>query len=494
MKHPNLLFIYSDEQAFNTLKAYGNDLIDMPNLNRLADRSCVFDRTYVTQPVCTPSRSSLLTGMYPHSNGCSENNLPLKPDVKCLPEMLPEGRYRTAHFGKWHLGDEVFAQHGFEQWGSVEDEYQKYFSEGRDKSARSSYHHFLTENGFTPANGKFFTRQEACRLPEEFGKAAYVGKCATEFIRDNRDSPFILYANFFEPHMPFFGPRDSQYPLDDVPLPATFDHVLGDDVPIKARIMKEQFFRLGHSGLELKTEADWRRMIANYWGLCSLVDTHVGRILDALEECELEDDTLIVFTSDHGDMMGAHRLLTKCFMFEEAARVPFLMKLPGQRKQKKIAGAFSQIDVVPTILDCLGVAAPEGLHGKSLVAAMEEEHAPGTDDIFIEWSGGNNGLGDVVGAVSTRDWMLEDYDRETIVSAMSDPTRTVITQEGWKFNYSPLGEHELYNLRTDPHETENVFRKASLDELNSLVRKIWHWQKKTGDKVSVAEFAPAQAL
>ena len=112
MKKPNLLFVYTDEQAFNTLAAYGNNQIEMPNLNRLAEESIVFDQAYVSQPVCTPSRSTLLTGLYPHTNGCTENNIPLRPETACLPEMLKAGEYVCGHFGKWHLGDELFAQHG----------------------------------------------------------------------------------------------------------------------------------------------------------------------------------------------------------------------------------------------------------------------------------------------------------------------------------------------------------------------------------------------
>ena len=125
----------------------------MPNLNRLADESVVFDEAYVTQPVCTPSRSALLTGLWPHQNGCTENNVALWPQVRCLPELIARGKYVTAHHGKWHLGDEIFAQHGFEEFISIEDEYGRYYSPGRDQDQRSSYHQFLIEAGFAPQNG-----------------------------------------------------------------------------------------------------------------------------------------------------------------------------------------------------------------------------------------------------------------------------------------------------------------------------------------------------
>lgn len=132
MDQPNLLFIYTDEQARGTLATYGNRRIEMPNLNRLASQSVVFDDAYVTQPVCTPSRSSLLTGLWPHTNGCIENNVPLRSETPCLPEMLSPAARRdmvTGHYGKWHLGDELFAQHGFDEWVSIEDMYNKSLSE-----------------------------------------------------------------------------------------------------------------------------------------------------------------------------------------------------------------------------------------------------------------------------------------------------------------------------------------------------------------------------
>ncbi len=142
----NLLFLYTDQQRFDTLKAYGNNLIEMPNLNRLSEDSCVFERAYVTQPVCTPSRSSILTGLYPHTNGCTRNNVPLDFEVPCLPEMLSED-IKTAHFGKWHLGDELFAQHGFDYWVSTEDDYNKHFRSGRDQNKISDYSRWLLSKG-----------------------------------------------------------------------------------------------------------------------------------------------------------------------------------------------------------------------------------------------------------------------------------------------------------------------------------------------------------
>lgn len=487
MAHPNLLFIYTDEQAFNTLAAYGNTQIAMPNLNRLADQSVVFDQAYVTQPVCTPSRSTLLTGLYPHTSGMTENNVRLRDDIPCLPELLTRGRYATAHHGKWHLGDELFAQHGFQEWIGVEDGYNRWYSEGKDRGVCSAYHHFLIRNGFTPQNGKHFGRGEAARLPEEFGKPAFLAREASRFLHEHRNDPFVLFVNFLEPHMPFFGPRDAQYDPDIIPLPPNFDAIPTEAQPLKARLLHEQYVRRGASGISLDRAEGWRRLIANYWGLCSLVDTHVGTILKTLEDCGLDDNTIVVFTSDHGDMMGAHQIVAKCLMYQEAIRVPLMIRLPGQTAARRVMGPVSQIDVVPTLLDLMGQPIPSTLQGKSLRPWIEKPDRPSTDPVVVEWNGPNNGLGDVLGSVQIPDWMSAMATPEQIKAAMVDPVRTLLSPDGWKLNCSPRGEHELYNLNEDPYETRNVFN-GNGERARQLRDGILRWQSRTGDAVALPEF------
>jgi arylsulfatase A-like enzyme len=329
MARPNLLFLFTDEQRADTMAAYGNRRIETPNLNRLAGQSTVFDRACVTQPVCTPSRSSIVTGLWPHTNGCTANNIPLGDETPCLPEMLGGG-YATGYHGKWHLGDEIFAQHGFDDWVSIEDMYFRWYRDGRDRDARSSYHHFLVEHGYEPDERNRFRRQTTANLPEAVSRPAFLAREASRFIRERRRDPFCLFVNFLEPHMPFTGPRNDQHPPADVTVPADFDCPPTADQPLKARLLSRYYADHGFGGLPLRTEADWRRLIARYRGLCSLVDTHVGTILRTLEDCGLDDNTIVVYTSDHGDMMGSHRLLAKCVMFDEAIRVPLLVRLPGQ--------------------------------------------------------------------------------------------------------------------------------------------------------------------
>lgn len=494
MNCPNLVFIYTDEQRADTLACMGNPRIQMPNLDRFAGESTVFERAYVTQAVCTPSRSSLLTGLWPHTSGCTENNLPLPAGTRCLPELLGDDAYATAHHGKWHLGDEIFAQHGFAEWRSVDDGYHAFYGADRDRAERSTYHRFLLEHGFKPQRGDRFSRGECARLPEAFGKPAYLAREASRFIRENRERPFMLFVNFFEPHMPYFGPRDNQYAPADVLLPANVDAKPGPDAPLKARLFQRCYAEHGHSGLALKTEADWRRMIANYWGLCSLVDTHAGAILDTIDACGLRNDTIVVFTSDHGDMMGSHRLLAKCVQCEEAIRVPLLIRCPGQTATHRVSQPISHIDLVPTLLDLLGTAPTATLPGTSRRAECEGRTKASHDDVIVEWNGPNSGLfDDVVGRTGVPDdmpeWMRDFGTPEELNAAITDPVRTILTADGWKFTCSPRGEHELHNLNTDPFETHNRFAEGALRPLiRDLRARLGAWQRRTGDPVILPPF------
>ena len=486
-KKPNLLFIFTDEQASNTIGYYGNRTIKTPNLDKLCKESTVFRDCYVSQPVCTPSRSTILTGLYPHTNGCIENNIPLRRDTLCFPEMASFEDYNIAYYGKWHLGDEVFPQHGFKNWRSVDDGYRKYYSPGRDMSVHSTYHDFLISNGFLPDNKDwdgflYFSRKFCTRLPEKYSKPAYIGMEASEFIKENKDNPFVLYVNFFEPHMPFNSCRDEQYSPNAVNLPHNFYDEPDDDNPLKLKLFKKAYEERGIKGYPLKNEYDFKRIIAYYWGLVSLVDSNVGVILNTLRECGLEDNTIIAYTSDHGDMMGSHKLIAKCVMYQEAIKVPMILKIPGiTKKGSVIASPVSQIDIVPTLLDAMGKDIPDYLPGASWLSSLNsKDGSADRGDVVVEWNGHNNGFGDAIGSVSILDLWRSMASEEEIIDAHTDPVRTIITPDGWKLNYSRRGEHELYNLNDDPYEIKNLAFDLKYSSLvKELYDKIKEWENKT---------------
>jgi arylsulfatase A-like enzyme len=467
---PNLLFIWTDEQQYFTMKAYGNEVIQTPNLDRLASGSYVFEKAYVTQPVCSPDRASVMTGLYPHTHGIVANNIALPEAAKTLPEIIDDPDYHTAYMGKWHLGDEIFPQRGFKTWVSIEDNYIQYYGPERDREARSDYHHWLVEKGFQPNERNRFSRSFAASLPLEHCKPTFLEEKAIEFLEENRDNPFILYINFLEPHMPFLGPLDSLYSPEEVILPGSFNDHANDDDPL--------YYRRKTDGNERQygsTEAEFRELIAKYWGLVTQVDMSVGAILDKLESLGLADNTIVVYTSDHGDMMGAHRMVAKGVMYEEAVRIPFLLKDPRMNAaQRIIRERVSQVDIVPTLLDLMDHEVPGYLEGKSMVPALMADEFP-AEDIFIEWNSHMD--------YRVRNWAEKDPGEADSLQWAANPSiRTVISKEGWKLSLSNRDKSQLFDLNKDPSEIENLFYQEEYKQtINELAGKIYLWQKATGD-------------
>lgn len=472
---PNLLFIWTDEQRADTMSVYGNHKIHAPNLNKLAGESVVFQNAYVTQPVCTPSRSTVMTGLWPHNSTCMENNTPLPNNVPCLPEIINDPEYRTGYFGKWHLGDEIFPQHGFEEWESMEDGYWRYYREGRDRNKKSNYCHFLKELGYEPDSSRGdFSRRFASRLPIEHCKPRFLELKARDFLKRHSKEPFILYINFLEPHMPFYGPLNDEHNPNDIDLPKNFNDPLEEDEPLRYRLLRENYRQKGFGGHDLKTEDGWRRLITNYWGLVTQVDLSVGAILKTLEDLGLDENTIVVYTSDHGDMMGAHRLLAKTVMYEESVKVPWLMRIPqlGQ-KQVIIKEPVSHIDMIPTLLDLMNVKSEIEFNGQTLVPSMKRGKVT-ENHVYIEWNPDVR-RGRTPNSIST----ASSEDVQRVHDAY---TRTVISPDGWKLCLSDKDKSQLFNLNKDPVETTNLFYSSQHKEIISkLTKKINVWQEQVND-------------
>lgn len=477
----NLLFLYTDEQRRDTLAAYGNRAIHMPNINRLAERATVFEQAYCTSPVCTPSRGSIVTGLYPEAHGAVTNNLPLRREARCLPEYLPAGRYACAHYGKWHLGDEIFAQHGFTDWRATEDTYHGTFQPPHEEFTpeRSAYHHWLVARGVKPRDlhgtvppekwhpafeNRFF-RDQIHAFPEELSRPAFLAEQSVDFIRSHRQEPWVLYVNFLEPHMPFHSCRDSQYDPADVTLPAAWRQELPANAPLRLRLQAAENRANGRN-----TERALREVIARYWGMCSLVDTHIGRILDEVNACGLAANTIIVFTSDHGDMMGSHGLHAKGQMFEGSAGVPLCFHTPGQTAQRRVAGPVSQIDLVPTLLDLLGVEPPAELPGRSLRPQLEGRASRVDRDVFIQWR--RDYIPPPEGLRMADAWRGLGTP-EQIAAAQGEELATIVTPDGWKLNRSSVGDDELYDLAGDPLElTSRIRDPAQTVRVRELAERL----------------------
>jgi arylsulfatase A-like enzyme len=479
-RKPNLLFLWTDEQRADTMGVYGNRKIIAPNLNKLTGESVVFRNAYVSQPVCTPARSTVMTGFWPHTSSCTENNIPLPTNIPCLPEIARDPDYGTGYFGKWHLGDEVFRQHGFDEWVSIEDGYSGFYSDNRDHGTKSSYWHFLKGLGYKPdTETGNFSRGFAARLPLEHCKPKFLELMACDFLRLHRTEPFMLYVNFLEPHMPFYGPLDDKHNPAEVDLPGNFSDPLERNEPLRYRLLREDYRRKGFEGNDLNSEAGWRRLIANYWGLVTEVDLSVGAILRTLEELGLADNTIVIYSSDHGDMMGSHRLLAKTVMYEESVKVPWIMRIPQLgSKQRIIEDCVSHIDLVPTLLDLMGFSPDKRLPGRSL-APLIKGGSPPDDHVYIEWNPFT------IRSITPRS--IPSVSREDVERVERAYVRTVISPDGWKLSLSDKDKSQLFNLREDPLEETNLFDSPLYEDvIRRLTVKILSWQEKVQDKAEIA--------
>ena len=471
---PNLLVIWTDQERKDVLRVYGNRKLRADNLNKLADESFVITDPYICQPICTPSRSSIMTGLWPHQNGCVFNSVPLPQNIPCLPELLGDADYRTGYMGKWHLGDEIYPQHGFLEWQAIEDGYRSSYGKNRSRDDRSQYHHWLIEHGINPEDNNEFVREKTAALPIELSKAKFLQTKAIEFLRRHKDEPFILYVNFLEPHPPYTGPYNDMYDPKDVDLPPNFSSPLGDEDPVSYRRWQAFNILKRSKDFDFTQESGWRKLIAHYWGLMSEVDQCMGEILSALESLGLADNTVVVHTSDHGDMMGSHRTIAKQVMYQEAVQVPWLMRIPKLgRKQRLMRGPTSHIDLVPTLLDLLGKPAGERLPGRSLVPWFQggpksEDHA------FIEWN--------VLPKATTQpDKKLDEKDDGPQIIS-----RAVVTPDGWKLCLNIGDKSQLFNLNEDPYETRNLYSSGKHDDVIARLRdKIHAWQKTVRDTAAV---------
>jgi arylsulfatase A-like enzyme len=443
---PNLLFFWTDEQRTDTMAAYGNPWCRVPAMNRLASQSVIFDRCYVTQPVCTPSRSSVLTGRWPHSTGCVRNNIPLPRETPTLPELLADSAYRTGYLGKWHLGDEIFPQHGFQEWAAIE-EYTANFSSSRDRSARSAYHHFLAGLGYKPNDKNFFPRPFAANLPVEHTKPSFLAAEASKFILQHRAEPWILYLNTLEPHMPFTSVFNDLHTAEEVRLPANHPGIPDGSEPAWYQRLRQKY-----------TKTDWHRTARNYAGLCSMVDQALAKVLWSLDASGQAGNTIVVYTSDHGDMMSSHSLIAKQVMYEEAIRVPFLLRVPfRQQRPLRVAQPVSHIDLVPTLLDLLGKKNAPPLPGRSLVPILGGQPRP-DNHVFLEWT-------------------ADESD-----SGAGPNGRTVISPDGHKLVLYDTDQSLLFDRARDPLEMHNLYGHAGSRVLRA---RLDAWQRATSDTLAL---------
>ena len=359
---------------------------------------------------------------------------------------------------------------GFQQWVSTEEP--------------GDYTNFLMATGQT-ADEKdgAFSELAISNLPIELSRPKFLERHACEFIEKHFRDPFILVVAFVEPHSPYNGPLNDEHPLSEIDLDPTATLPQSDNIPLRYRLMREwqqarailDRQRLPHQFFFGVTADEYRSIKQRYLGLVTLVDQSMGAILGCLERFGLSDNTIVVHTSDHGDSLGAHHLFAKEVMFEEAARVPFLVRLPGQKRSKLVPQPVSHIDLVPTLLDLLGQPKHPQCAGKSLQPLIHDQSLP-PKSIFIEWAPNRTKIKKGTALAP----------RRTIKRAIDESTRTVVSSDGWKLCLRDKDLNELYNLKDDPLETRNLYAdRQYASVISRYTDEIHCWQESTNDQLKI---------
>ena len=411
----NILLIHSDQHRYDCLSCHGHPQVKTPNLDRLAAEGTDFSLAFTPSPICSPARASLLTGRWPVNHGClsipgTEQYRPADSRYPTFSMELKKAGYNLAYIGKYH-------------------------GETQQPPEEIGFDEFIPEN-------EYFTWRREQGIPERelkngwFGETDHFAKPSQtrlswgcDLLQDrlkdysSQESPFFLRWDPSEPHLPNVVPEPyaSLYPPESIAPWGSFNDPL-EGKPVIQKQQKQTW------EIDSWTWHDWAPIVSRYLGEITLLDECIGRILNRLDELGLSEDTMVIYTTDHGDMCGAHGQIDKHFvMYDDVVRVPLIIRYPGRFPAGKVSDSFvsHEIDVARTIIEAAGLSVPSSFEGESLFSVA---------------------LGN-----SRRQEILSMYHG----SQFSSFTQRMIRTKRWKYIWNACAEDELYDLETDPHEINN---------------------------------------
>ena len=480
MARPNFLIFCTDQMQSLCIGAHGNHDVSTPNLDRLAGSGTTFRRAYCPNPVCTPSRASLITGLMPRQHGALTNGTPLGEHVPTVTGALAGAGYRTHAVGKLHLQpwmgygphrqdpDLPFSWEDEVRWndGEIDRLPSPYygfqsvdFVGGHVSYVHGEYANWLRGHDRAAydrlkreADGGALTARRDCwrlAIDEELHYNHWIADRTIDYLDSRRGGDdFFIWCSFPDPHFPFAAcrPYSEMYDPAALALSPTWDQPQ-DPLPYLARRRGDY---AGGTGLE---EGDLREAVAQTYGMISHVDAQIGRVLDHLEALGLGESTVVAFTSDHGEYLGAHHLLYKSIWpYEELYRVPFIWRAPGGPAGQAVDTPVSLIDLVPTVLDYAGVDRSSfdvrrygrsdrpTLPGRPLKECIDRGEAAAVRPVLIE------------------------YDEDGLPGPMLR-MRTIVRGQYKLSVYSGLDEGLLFDLAADPHETANLWGEGAYRDL-----------------------------
>jgi choline-sulfatase len=462
-KPKNVLLMMADQHRPQALGVRADKVAKTPNLDRLAESGICFDHAFCADPVCVPSRASLMTSLYDHNHKTYNNSYPWPFEHKTIAHHFGQAGYMTGLVGKMHFVD---AQtHGFDYKLDFNDWYQYLGPKTKIRAEEIIYPNSgaglpqiddLWRDYGDPWTGNIEVDNRegytlvgrTSGLAEKDHFESFVARESIRFLRNHgKKQPFLLVSSFLKPHDPFTPAERfaKMFRAPDMKLPETWGKVDLSTVP---RLIREHI-EYNWATPELRDPEQARRRMACYYASLAQTDDCVGKVLDALQELGLEEDTIVLYTADHGDMQGAHGIWGKTVFYEPSVGVPLLFRVPGMTAANvHCQTPVSLVQVMPTLTELCGLPAPEGIDGTSFVASLHEPGRTRDTTIFAE-----HGL-------------------------TSRHPASMIRHGDYKYCYYVGDMPELYDLRTDPNEMKNLaLLPAYKEKAQEMKEKLFAWHR-----------------
>jgi len=430
----NLLIIQTDEHHFSTLGCYGGTIVETPHIDSIAKQGALCTSFYATTPVCSPSRGSLVSGLYPQKTPVVTNNIPLDDSIVTFAEILKRNGYATGFAGKWHLDG-----NGKPQWAP---ERKFGFEDNRFMFNRGHWKKFVDTDDGPAVGAKNKQGQPSYDLDgadEETFSTDWLSDKAIDFINTNKKKPFCYFLSLPDPHGPntVRAPYDTMYADVNVPIPVSLNRK-PSQIPAWGK----------SAGVK---PAQLQNLMRQYYGMVKCIDDNVGQIIATLKKQGIYENTIIVFTSDHGDLCGEHGRLNKGVPYEGSARIPFLITCPGKIKAGTVVPqALGCVDFLPTVLSLMDVNVPHKVDGRDASGLFTGDGKEWDDIAFVRSTPGSNWLS----AITAR----------------------------WKLVYSINEEPWLIDVKNDPNELTNLAgRSEYVDVMKELTTELLAYGKEYND-------------
>ncbi len=428
-RRPNILWYCTDQQRFDTIGALGNPYVQTRTIDQLAQEGVAFTHAYCQSPICTPSRASFLTGMYPSRVHCTRNgNESFPPWPPLITKLIADSGYECGLVGKFHLQSagrrtEPRLDDGYSYW-KFSHAPRDDWPEGHD------YAEWVRERG----GDLDVLRQSEDRVPTELHQTTWASDRAIDFVRQPRDKPWLLSVNVYDPHPPFIPPRSYFERFDPSQLPGP--HFRDSDLAQQAKLKNIDF----QGTVQTPEQRDAKTIQARYYAMIAQIDDQFARILEALDETGQRDNTAIIFTSDHGESLGDHGLCEKgCRFYEGLVRVPLIFHWPKQFQQNVRSQALVELlDMSATIMELAGLELPDYFQGRSSAPILRGAAAPDHHRDFVRCEYFDALDSHFTGGSGTFATMYRDLRHKLTV-------------------YHGHGLGELYDLTKDPWEFNNLW-------------------------------------